>query len=146
MKIRDERVEQFKNKIYAELLQLIYLFIVISFVVKSLYLKMDLSQCVTEYVILIAVPIYQMVRSRQLRVVLATDLRKQMSLKRNIVAIIAGLVIFFAFWLTSGRQVTAEFAVGYMASFFIVFFVVRVIFIRLEEHRMKKLEQEYENE
>lgn len=145
MKIRDERVEQFKNKIYGELFQWMYLFIVASFIVKSLYFKMNLSQCITEYVILIVAPLYQMVRSRQLGVVLTADTHQHMSLKRNIVAIIAGLVIFFAFWLTSGRQVTAEFAFGYIASFSVVFFVVRVIFIRLEEHRMKKLEQEYED-
>ncbi|MDD3393663.1 MAG: hypothetical protein PHG19_03340 [Anaerotignum sp.] len=145
MKIRDERVEQTKNKILAELMRLVCFFVVISFVVKSLYFKMDLSQCITEYVILIAAPIYQMVRSRQLGVVLATNLRQQMSPKRNIIAAISGIVVFFLFWLTSGRQVSGEFAVSYIVTFCVVFFLVRVVFVHFEERRMKKLEKEYED-
>lgn len=145
MKIRDERVEQSKNKIYGELFQLVYLFIVAVFVVKVMYFKMDLSQCITEYVIMIAAPIYQLVRTRQLGVVLATNLRQQMSPKRNIIAAIAGIVVFFFFWFTSGRQVSAEFAISYIVSFCVVFFLVRIVFIRMEERRMKKLEQEYED-
>ncbi|NCC16197.1 MAG: hypothetical protein EOM28_07580 [Clostridia bacterium] len=145
MKIRDERVEQTKNKILAELMRLVCLFVVISFVVKSLYFKMDLSQCITEYAILIAAPIYQMVRSRQLGVVLATNLRQQMSPKRNIIAAISGIAVFFLFWLTSGRQVSGEFAVSYIVTFCVVFFLVRVVFVHFEEQRMKKLEKKYED-
>lgn len=146
MKIRDERVEQYKNKIYGELFQLVYLFVVASFVVKGLYFKMDLSQCITEYVIMIAAPIYQMVRTRQLGVVLATNLRQHMSAKRNIIAAVLGIVLFFFFWVSSGKQVSAEFALSYIITFFVVFFLVRVIFIRIEEGRMKKLEKEFEDD
>ncbi len=145
MKIRDERVEQSKNKIYAELFQMAFLFVVISFVVKALYFKMDLSQCITEYVIMIGAPIYQMARSRQLGVVLATNMRSQMGPKRNIIAAILGIALFFLFWLTSGRPVPGEFAFSYIITFCAVFFLVRVAFVRLEERRMKKLEQEYDD-
>jgi len=145
MKIRDERVEQSKNKIFAEMMHLVYLFIVLSFIVKSLYFKMDLSQCVTEYVILIATPIYQMVRSRQLGVVLSTHPREQMTPKKNIISAIIAIVFFFFFWLGSGKQVTREFAIGYSATFFLVFFLVRFVFVRLEERRMEKLVKEYED-
>lgn len=146
MKIRDERVVQSKNKIYAELMQIVYLFIALSFIVKSLYLKMDLSQCMTEYVILIATPIYQMVRTRQLGVVLCTNLRDQMNPKKNIIAAIIGVAVFFFFWISSGKQVSTEFAVGYIGSFLVVFLLVRVVFVRMEEHRMEKLAREYEDE
>lgn len=145
MKIRDERVEQFKNKIYGELFQLVYLFIVASFIVKSLYFKMNLSQCITEYVILIVAPLYQMVRSRQLGVVLATNLRQQMSPKRNMIGALVGIAFFFLFWWFSGRQISKEFAVSYIVTFWVVFFLARAIFIRFEERRMKKLEREYED-
>lgn len=145
MKIKDERLEQSKNKIMAELMQLVYLFIALSFIVKSLYFKMDLSQCTTEYVILIATPIYQMVRSRQLGVVLATNLRDQISPKKNIIAAIIGVVFFFFFWVSSGQQVSAEFAIGYIVTFLVVFFLVRVVFVRIEQHRMEKLAKEYDD-
>lgn len=145
MKIKDERVEQAKNKIYAELMQLVYLFIALSFIVKALYFKMNLSQCMTEYVILIATPIYQMVRSRQLGVVLATNLRNQMNPKKNILSAIVGVALFFFFWVSSGKQVSAEFAIGYIVTFFVVFFLVRVVFVRLEKRRIEKLAKEYED-
>ena len=143
MKIKDERVEQSKNKIYGELFQLAYLFVVAAFLVKVLFFKMDLTQCITEYVIMIVAPIYQMVRSRQLGVVLATNLRQQMSPKRNIAGGLVGIVFFFLFWLFSGRQVSKEFAISYIVTFCVVFFLARAMFVRLEERRMKKLDQEY---
>ncbi|KXL54095.1 hypothetical protein CLNEO_01910 [Anaerotignum neopropionicum] len=146
MKIRDERVEQNKNKILAELMRLVCFFVVISFVVKSLYFKMDLSQCITEYVIIIFAPIYQMVRSRQLGVVLTTNLREQLNPKRNIIMAILGVVVFFFIWFTSGRQVTKEFAFWYIATFLVAFFLIRVVFVRSEEGRIKKLEKEFEDD
>ncbi|WP_352399861.1 DUF6773 family protein [Anaerotignum sp.] len=145
MKIKDERLEQSKNKIMAEFMQLVYLFIALSFIVKSLYLKMDLAQCTTEYVLLIATPIYQMVRSRQLGVVLATNLHDQISPKKNIIAAIIGVAFFFFFWVSSGQQVSLEFAFGYIVTFFVVFFLVRIVFVRIEQHRMEKLAKEYDD-
>ncbi len=146
MKIRDERVEQARNKIYGELFQILFLFVMTVFLVKALYFKMELSQCITEFVIMIVTPIYQMVRSRQLGVVLASNLPQQLSPKRNILAAITGIGLFFFFWVTSGKQVTAEFAISYIVSFCVVFFGVRVVFIRLEGRRMKKLEKEFADE
>ena len=144
MKIKDERVEQARNKIYGELFQILFLFAMTVFLVKVLYFKMDVSQCITEYVIMIFAPIYQMVRSRQLGVVLATNLQQQMSLKRNILTAVTGIALFFINWLASGRQVTKEFAFWYIATFLVAFFGIRVVFIRFEERRMKKLAEKYE--
>ncbi|MDD4843668.1 MAG: hypothetical protein PHU31_04985 [Anaerotignum sp.] len=146
MKIRDERVEQARNKIYGELFQILFLFVMTTFLVKALYYKMELSQCITEFVIMIVTPIYQMVRSRQLGVVLATNLRQQMSPKRNILSAVTAIGLFFFFWVTSGKQVTAEFAFSYIVTFCVVFFLVRVGFVHLEEHRMKKLEKKFADE
>ncbi|WMI81210.1 DUF6773 family protein [Anaerotignum sp. MB30-C6] len=145
MKIKDERVEQTKNKIGTELMQLMYLFIVLSFVVKGLYFKMDLSQCLTEYVILIATPIYQMVRSHQLGVVFSTHPKEQMTLKKNIISAIVGIVVFYFFWLSSGKQVSKEFAVGYITTYLLLFFLIRIAVVRMEERRKEKLEKEYED-
>ena len=68
--IKDERIEQARNKIWAEMMQILYFIAVLSFVVKILFLHQSLQDCTLEYVILILTPIYQMIRARQMGVVL----------------------------------------------------------------------------
>ena len=78
MKIKDERLMQAKTKIHSELFIITYYAVLISFVVKSLVLQMDLSQCLLEFILLVGTPVYQSVRSRQMGVVLITgDKKKQ---------------------------------------------------------------------
>lgn len=146
MKIRDERVEQTKNKIYAELMQGVYLLIALSLIIKLLYFKMDFPQLLTEMAILILAPIYQMVRTRQLGVVLAGDLRQEMTWKKNILLIIIYVAVFLLFRVISGKEITLAFFLGDVVSFIIIFFVVRAIAVRKEERRMEKLAKEYEDE
>lgn len=146
MKIQDERIEQVRNKVYAELMKWIYLLIVISFVAKILYFKMEFSQCITEYIILIGTPIYQGIRSRQLEVVLPKYPREKMNWKREIFACLIALVVFALFWWNSGKQVSSEFAIGYILVFGIVFYLLRTVFARIERSKLEKLEKEYEDE
>ena len=146
MKIRDERVEQTKNKIYAELMQLVYLLVAISFLAKSLYFKMELPQCVTEFVILILAPIYQMVRTRQLGVVLVGNLRQEMTLKKNTLVTIVILAMFLLFQLISGKEITVSFLLKDVAVFLVIFFVVRGIVVHMEGRRVEKLAKKYEDD
>ena len=55
--IKDERIEQARNKIWAEMMQILYFIAVLSFVVKILFLHQSLQDCTLEYVILILTPI-----------------------------------------------------------------------------------------
>ena len=68
--IKDERIEQARNQIWAEMMQILYFIAVLSFVVKILFLQQSLQDCTLEYVVLILTPIYQMIRARQMGVVL----------------------------------------------------------------------------
>ena len=70
---QDERTLQVRNRIYAELMRIIFcIVVVLSFCIKTLYFHMDLAQCMTEYILMILAPVYQAVRIRQTEVVLGT--------------------------------------------------------------------------
>ena len=64
--IKDERIEQARNQIWAEMMQILYFIAILSFVVKILFLHQSLQDCTLEYVVLILTPIYQMIRARQM--------------------------------------------------------------------------------
>ena len=55
--IKDERIEQARNKIWAEMMQILYFIAIFSFVVKILFLHQSLQDCTLEYVVLILTPI-----------------------------------------------------------------------------------------
>ena len=67
---QDERTLQVRNRIYAELMRLMLCVVVLSFCIKTLYFHMGLTQCMTEYILMILAPVYQAVRIRQTEVVL----------------------------------------------------------------------------
>lgn len=76
---QDERTLQVRNRIYAELMRIMLCVVVLSFCIKTLYFHMGLTQCMTEYILMILAPVYQAVRIRQTEVVLGTgqDSRKR---------------------------------------------------------------------
>lgn len=142
--IRDERIVQAKQKIHAEILQIVIYIITISFCVKALYFGMDLKQCTTEYIILVFAPLYQLFRSRQLGVVLGAYPRKS-KVQHLFVACISLILMFLIFYI-SGKQMSADFVLPFIVSFSAVFLLVRMGFSRLEEKRAKKLESLYDEE
>lgn len=143
--LKDERVEQAKSKIYSELMLIIFYIVVASFCVKALYFHMDLKQCATEYIILILTPIYQVIRSRQMGVVLSTKSSRKALLPTA--AIIILMVVLL--WMSNkGVPSTARTisAVLSLAVFAVLFLVVQGIFIHLERKRAEKLEHQYDDE
>ena len=62
---QDERTLQVRNRIYAELMRIMLCVVVLSFCIKTLYFHMGLTQCMTEYILMILAPVYQAVRIRQ---------------------------------------------------------------------------------
>lgn len=142
--IRDERIVQAKQKIHAEILQIVIYIITISFCVKALYFGMDLKQCTTEYIILVFAPLYQFFRSRQLGVVLRAYPRK--STAQHLFVACISLILMFLIFYISGKQVSADFVLPFIVSFSAVFLLVRMGFSRLEEKRAKKLESLYDEE
>ncbi|MDO4531844.1 MAG: hypothetical protein Q4C06_07680 [Bacillota bacterium] len=141
----DERVLQARRKIGSETMQLMYYFIVIAFCVKALAFDMALEDCITEFILMIAVPVYQNIRARQMKVVLTTFNRKATKTSTLSGILVAVAVMAFFMWRKEGR-VDPEEIISYAVSFSAMFLLVRYGFTYLEKRRAKKLEDEYEDD
>ena len=139
----DERVLQARRQIGSEMMQLMYYFIVIAFCIKSLYFGMNLQECMTEFIVLIAAPVYQAYRSRKLGVVLGNY--RKASKASNIISIGIGLSVLLLSLSARGGFATAE-ALSAIVTFVVVFSFTRFGFARMEEKRAEKLEKEYEDD
>lgn len=142
--IRDERIEQARNQIWAEMMRILYFIAVLSFVVKILFLQQSLQDCAIEYVILILTPIYQMIRARQMGVVLSVVAIPNP--KRLVASLVGGMVavgICFAMQ-TEAKQPGEIFTM--LGIFVVVFLVVQFGMYRMGKRRQEKLEKEYDDE
>ncbi|WP_405729293.1 DUF6773 family protein [Anaerotignum sp.] len=141
----DERVLQARRKIASEMMYLMYYFIVIAFCVKVLGFGKGLEDCITEFIIMVSIPIYQNIRARQMKVVL-NDFSRKASKVSTVSSILAavGIMAFFM-WRTEGR-IDPEEIISYAASFAAMFILVRYGFTYMEKRRAKKLEEEYEED
>lgn len=63
----DERIYQGQRKIWSEMGKAMYYLAVGALLVKCLVLHMGLEDCVTEYLMIVGVPVYHMIRSWQLK-------------------------------------------------------------------------------
>lgn len=144
--IQDERTLQAKNQIYSELMRIMLYIVIISFCVKALYFHMDLKQCMTEYIIMVFAPLYQMVRTRQMGVVLGTgkDSRKR-ALPVLLAVLLIGTLIYMgnAQASTEARSISALLT---MAVYAVLFLVVQRIFCHMEAKRAKKLEESFDED
>lgn len=142
--IKDERIEQARNQIWAEMMQILYFIAILSFVVKILFLQQSLQDCAIEYVILILTPIYQMIRARQMGVVL--NVVAKPNPKRLVASLVGGMVavgICFAMQ-TDAKQPAEIFTM--LGTFVVVFLVVQFGMYRMGKRRQEKLEKEYDDE
>ena len=142
--IKDERIEQARNKIWAEMMQILYFIAIFSFVVKILFLHQSLQDCTLEYVVLILTPIYQMIRARQMGVVL--NVVAKPNPKRLVASLVGGMVavgICFAMQ-TEAKQPAEIFTM--LGTFVVVFLVVQFGMYRMGKRRQEQLEKEYDDE
>jgi hypothetical protein len=123
---------------------LMYYFIILAFCVKVLVFGMTFEDCITEFVILVAAPIYQNIRARQMKVVLG-NFRKY-SRKGAVIAIVGGTVgMLLSMWRLKGSIDKAD-AVTSIVTFAVTFSLARYGFAHLEKKRAEKLEKEYEDD
>ena len=137
--IKDERIEQARNKIWAEMMQILYFIAIFSFVVKILFLHQSLQDCTLEYVVLILTPIYQMIRARQMGVVL------NVVAKPNPKRLVASLVVGICFAMQTEAKQPAE-IFTMLGTFVVVFLVVQFGMYRMGKRRQEKLEKVYDDE
>ena len=130
---QDERTLQVRNRIYAELMRIMLCVVVLSFCIKTLYFHMGLTQCMTEYILMILAPVYQAVRIRQTEVVLGTG---QDSRKRTILDTLL-LLLLIPFFL---RKLLPP------VVFVLLFLAIQYLFSHAEEKRAERLEKRYDAE
>lgn len=126
------------------MMQILYFIAVLSFVVKILFLQQSLQDCTLEYVVLILTPIYQMIRARQMGVVL--NVVAKPNPKRLVASLVGGMVavgICFAMQ-TEAKQPAEIFTM--LGVFVVVFLVVQFGMYRMGKRRQEKLEKEYDDE
>lgn len=137
--IKDERIEQARNQIWAEMMQILYFIAILSFVVKILFLHQSLQDCTLEYVVLILTPIYQMIRARQMGVVL--NVVAKPNPKRLVASLVGGMVavgICFAMQ-TEAKQPAEIFTM--LGTFVVVFLVVQFGMYHMGKRRQEQLEK-----
>ena len=126
------------------MMQILYFIAIFSFVVKILFLHQSLQDCTLEYVVLILTPIYQMIRARQMGVVL--NVVAKPNPKRLVASLVGGMVavgICFAMQ-TEAKQPAEIFTM--LGTFVVVFLVVQFGMYRMGKRRQEQLEKEYDDE
>lgn len=137
---QDERTLQVRNRIYAELMRIMLCVVVLSFCIKTLYFHMGLTQCMTEYILMILAPVYQAVRIRQTEVVLGTG---QDSRKRATPL----LLLLIPFFLRKSEWTNGDFsALLPPVAFVLLFLAIQYLFFHAEKKRAEKLEKRYDAE
>lgn len=125
-------------------MQILYFIAVLSFVVKILFLQQSLQDCTLEYVILILTPIYQMIRSRQMGVVL--NVVAKPNPKRLVASLVGGMVaVGICFAMQTDTKQPAE-IFTMLGVFVVVFLVVQFGMYHMGKRRQEKLEKEYDDE
>ena len=140
---QDERTLQVRNRIYAELMRIMLCVVVLSFCIKTLYFHMGLTQCMTEYILMILAPVYQAVRIRQTEVVLGTG---QDSRKRTILDTLL-LLLLIPFFLRKSEWTNGDFsALLPPVVFVLLFLAIQYLFSHAEKKRAENLEKRYDAE
>lgn len=125
-------------------MQILYFIAILSFVVKILFLHQSLQDCTLEYVVLILTPIYQMIRARQMGVVL--NVVAKPNPKRLVASLVGGMVavgICFAMQ-TEAKQPAEIFTM--LGTFVVVFLAVQFGMYHMGKRRQEQLEKEYDDE
>ena len=139
---QDERTLQVRNRIYAELMRIMLCVVVLSFCIKTLYFHMGLTQCMTEYILMILAPVYQAVRIRQTEGVLGTGKDS----RRRATPLLL-LLLLIPFFLRRSEWANGDFpALLPLVVFVLLFLAIQYLFSHAEKKRAENLEKRYDAE
>lgn len=142
--MKDERVIQTSNKIWSELGKLVYYFAAVAFFTKIIFLQMKLDDCVVEYIILIGCPVYQLIRSWQLKLTVYEPVDKKKYWRREIGVIAAAVAIYIMVFLGgSGRAIKENLVM--LLAFVAALHLTRSLIFSIDRKRRDKLRKEYED-
>ncbi|SHN83243.1 DUF6773 family protein [Desulfitobacterium chlororespirans] len=147
--MKDERIEQAQNKIRSELAVITYLAIALSFLVKTLAFEMSLTECITEYLILIFFPLYQFVRMHTMKISLYSSPGSK-QYRNNLLFVASTLLITAALFVFGmlNRSTIVDFhkPVLFLVLFMVLFVVVYFIANGYNRHKAHKYETEFDDE
>lgn len=143
--MKDERVIQTGHKIWSEIGKIVYWFVAAAFVTKILLLRMNLNDCVVEYVILIGVPVYQLIRCWQLKLRVYKPVSKKKYWIREIRVTAATLAVYIGVFLGGSDQAVKEKGVALLA-FAATLLLTRFLIFRMDKKRSDQLDKELEEQ
>lgn len=147
--MKDERIEQAKNRIRSEIAIIIYIGVIVSFLVKTWVFNMDLQECITEYVIMIFFPLYQFIRMHIMKISIYSE-RGNKQLVRNLIITIAILVVASAVFIFNSMPESAMYVGqspvnGFIFTFLVLFVAIFFISNKYNQHRGQKYEKEFDD-
>ena len=142
--MKDERIVQTDNKIWGEIGKLAYLLAAVAFFVKIAFLGMKLNDCVVEYTIMIGVPVYQLIRRWQLKLVVYKPVNKKKYWITEVGTILCTVVIYVFFFLGGSKRDLRE-DVIFLLAFVASLYLVRRFIYCMDRRQAEKLDKECED-
>ncbi|WP_206812554.1 DUF6773 family protein [Paradesulfitobacterium ferrireducens] len=146
--MKDERIEQAKNKIRSEIAIIILYGVAISILVKTLVFKMGIQQCITEYFIVIFFPLYQFIRMHMMKVSIYRERGNKQMLKGLIITIVVFIIVSAVSLFNSMKNPTTYhwqstvFLIAYLVLFITISFFVH----KFNQYRGHKYEKEFDDD
>lgn len=144
--MKDERIEQAKNKIKSEVTEIIFFIVMISLLIKIIFLDLDFKDCITEYIIIVIIPVYQLIRMHMLKISIYQE--KKQSLK-NIIIIMAILIVTSALMIYKNYKTDVNYDWIKSARSILIFVVLYILLYfvtnRYNKYRGNKYEREYDD-
>jgi len=147
--MKDERIEQAKNKIWSELAIIMYLGVALSFSVKILVFKMDLIECITEYLILMFTPLYQFIRMHMMKISIYSKRGNKQSIKNILIAISIFLVASAISLFKKMKDSTVydwQNPVVFLFIFLVLFIAIFLMTNKFNQQRGQKYEREFDDD
>lgn len=143
--MKDERIEQAKNKIRSEMTVIIIWGVAISFLVKTLVFNMNIRECITEYLILILSPLYQFIRMHMMKVSIYSKQGNKKSVK-NLIMTIVFLVIASVTYFVNSKRYNSNSSLTFLPIFLAFFVAVFFIIDKFNKQRGIKYEDEFDDD
>lgn len=141
--MKEEKIINGLNKVRAEFSLIVYYGVILSILIKLLYFGCGFSDIITEYIIVVAFPIYQLIRTSMLKINMWNSENGRKNCMRWIytIVIIAFISLGFLYVWHTKKNFGVESKVNYLL--FICCFVI--MYFVTGKYR-KHLEKKYENE
>lgn len=147
--MKDERIEQVKNKIGNEMGIIILCGVAVSFLIKILVFNIGVRECMTEYLILTLSPLYQFVRMHTMKVSIYREDENKKSSKVLLIPasiFLIASVLSFSKWLKDPAVYSWQSSAVMPSMFLILSISIFLITNRYDQQRRQKYEKEFDDD